>query len=166
MITTTYLKVSEIEPEGIRYFMIDRLHDELKDINYPGFEKWFYNTVLPEIKDGRRDIILSLSKLDNGRTVLSGIAIVKNHDTEKKICTFKINENYRGLGVGKGLFETCFEYLGTRSPVFTVSHNKKDMFSKLLDMFSFKETQCLKDYYISGLDEYVYNGKLNKRDSY
>ncbi len=115
-----FFRVSKIEPEQLRHFMItevgekskDKLYNYLKDLarSYPDFDRWFYDTVIPELEDKteRREIIIVLSELEEIKnTVLTGIAILKKTKEEKKICTFRIHEDYRNQGIGTKLFEEC-----------------------------------------------------------
>lgn len=173
VIKNKFIKVTEIEPQSIRDYMIgnlegkfmDALYNNLKELvcSYPNFEKWFDNVVRPEVacKDGRREIIISLSQvegmLDNQ---LTGIAILKNTDLEKKICAFRIHEDFRSQGIGSDLFEYCFEYLGTRKPIMSISEDKFETFKSHISKYDFKLEQVLDDYYIKDKKEYVYNGTL------
>jgi len=172
---TTYHNVSEIEPEDLRLFMInevgeramDKLYNQLKDLvqSYPNFGSWFYNIVIPELKlkNGTREIVIALSKIEgHDKSILTGIAILKRNRLEKKICTFRIHDDYRNQGIGTELFEKCFEYLGTRTPIITISEDRKNMFEHHLTNYCFQETERLANYYNQGSIEYVYNGKLTK----
>lgn len=171
----SFYNVSEIEPEVLRSFIInevgdkaqDKLYNYLRDLtdSYPQFKHWFYNIVIPgiELKNGEREIIIVLSEIENEgitRTILTGIAILKRTDKEKKICTFRVHEKYRNQGIGTVLFEKCFEYLGTKKPIISISIDRKEMFDSHIESFNFNETQILKDYYKQGSVEYVYNGYL------
>ncbi|AFQ44899.1 GNAT family N-acetyltransferase [Desulfosporosinus meridiei] len=167
-----YHKVSQIEPEVLRRFMInevgekakEKLYNYLKDLvdSYPKFDEWFFNTIIPEVelKNGEREIIIVLSELEDNKVVLTGIAILKKKQSEKKICTFRIHEDYRSQRIGTELFEKCFEYLGTRKPIISISQDRKEMFENHIKSFCFEETQVLKDYYKKDSIEYVYNGYL------
>lgn len=168
-----YYRVSEIEPEVLRSFMInevgekskEKLYNYLRDLgeSYPQFDKWFYNVVIPEVelKNGEREIIIVLSKLEGcSKTLLTAIAILKRKQMEKKICTFRVHEDYRNQGIGTELFEKCFEYLGTTKPIITISQDRIEMFEKHIVNYKFEETQKLKDYYNKGSIEHVYNGTL------
>lgn len=170
-----YYRVSQIEPEVLRHFMInevgekakEKLYNYLRDLaeSYPQFDDWFYNVVIPEVelKNGEREIIIVLSELKgSSKAMLTGIAILKKKELEKKICTFRVHENYRNQGIGTELFEKCFEYLDTRKPIITISDNRKEIFKKHIINYKFEETQILKDYYKKGSIEYVYNGFLTE----
>lgn len=173
VLETEYVKINDITPNCIRKYMISQvrekafntLYNHLRSLsnNYPNFKQWFDCTVRPEVdlKDGRREIIIAFSKIDgNDKSIITGIAILKKDAIEKKICAFRINEKYRGLGIGTGLFEACFDYLGTSNPIITISGDKVEMFEKYIEMYNFKLEEVLENYYINGSNEYVYNGKL------
>ncbi|PKL78206.1 MAG: hypothetical protein CVV25_12400 [Ignavibacteriae bacterium HGW-Ignavibacteriae-4] len=168
-----YYKVSQTEPEALRRFLInevgekskEKLYNYLKDLadSYPKFDEWFYNTIIPEIelKNGEREIIMVLSDIEDcNKVILTGIAILKKKQSEKKICTFRIHEDYRNHGIGTELFEESFKYLETRKPIITISHDRRIFFEKHIKKFEFNETQILRDYYKNGSIEYVYNGIL------
>lgn len=175
IIKNIFLKVSEIEPEILRLYMIneigekakDKLYNYLRDLaeSYPQFENWFYSVVIPEVslKNREREIIIVISEIEGeAQVTLTGIAILKNKEQEKKICTFRVHEDYRDNGIGSELFESCFEFLGTRKPIITISSDRKDMFEYHIKKYDFFETQILKDYYKENSVEYVYNGYLSK----
>jgi ribosomal protein S18 acetylase RimI-like enzyme len=172
-ITTSFIKLSETEPEAVRKLMInevgekakEKLYNNLKDLadSYPNFEDWFYNIVMPqmEVKNGKREIIIAISEVENReKYLLTGIAILKNTVEEKKICTFRVHKDFRNQGIGTGLFEECFKYLGTRKPKITISENTIEMFKKHIEYYEFDKCETLEGYYKNGIKEYVYNGKL------
>ncbi|MDK0862300.1 hypothetical protein P5F16_01130 [Clostridium perfringens] len=173
VLETEYIKINDITPDCIRKYMISEvrektfntLYNHLKSLssNYPNFKEWFDYIVRPEVdlRDGRREIIIAFSKIDgNDKSIITGIAIVKKDKFEKKICAIRINEKYRSLGIGKGLFEACFEYLGTSNPMITIAEDKVEIFEKYIKMYNFKLEEVLENYYINGSNEYIYNGKL------
>ena len=170
---TVFLKISEIKPNELRDYTIaeigeksiHRIYSYLSDLTniYPNFKEWYYDVVFPEVKQrkGNREIIVCLSNTNTEENVvLSGIAILKSSPEEKKICAIRILENYRDKGIGKELFEACFEFLGTKKPLITVASPHKRMFEKYIDLYDFRETQILENYYVEGITEYVYNGML------
>lgn len=173
IINTDYYKLTKINPKSLRNYMVtdagekamDRLYNDLKDLvsSYPNFEEWFDTIVRPEVDcaEGKREIIIALSEVEeNPKAILTGIAILKNTDKQKKICTFRIHENYRNQGIGSELFEQCFEYLGTRKPVISISEDKINMFEKHIEKYGFELVEILDAKYVKGKKEYVYNGML------
>jgi hypothetical protein len=133
----------------------------LKDLNqeYPNFESWFNSKVIPDIKWGDRNTVL---KIDNDK--IAGISILKKTNLEKKICTFRVVDEYQRSGVGRDLMIDSFHYLETESPIITVSESRKHEFSKLLERFRFKLHSKEKSYYQKSLFEYSFNGPIESQE--
>lgn len=171
---TEFIKVSELEPEDLRKRMCiqvgqkatDLLYNYLKldlTLNYPDFENWYYNIVIPSLENDKREreVIIALSKVEGLKEPeITGIAILKKTENEKKICTFRVHEGYRSLGIGTQLFEECFKYLGTRKPIITISEDREPMFRKHIETYKFKCVESIPNLYRVGVKEYIYNGKL------
>lgn len=169
---TEYIKVSEIRPEILRKHICSEVGEKATDVlynylkldltlNYPNFKEWYYNTVIPELnkEDGEREIIIALSEMyESFSTEITGIAILKRREHEKKICTIRIHENYRNLGIGTQLFKECFKYLGTEKPIITISEDREELFKKHIEKFGFKKVSVIKDLYRNGISEIIYNG--------
>ncbi|WP_300827111.1 GNAT family N-acetyltransferase [Helicobacter sp. UBA3407] len=117
---------------------------------YPNFDIWYYQNVIPAVKNGDKKIIT----IENKNT-LKGICIVKL--SEKKLCTLRVMENYRNKGIGIRLFEKSFEALNTRMPLLSVSEEKLLSFKKIFDYYGFKLTSIKENYYRKGKKEYFYN---------
>ena len=180
IIKNEFILVSEIKPEEMRNYaifdigekLIDKAYNFLRDLekSYPNFSNWYHGKVVPELrnKSYEREIIIVSSEIENKveditpkkKYELTGIAILKKTRTEKKICAFRIHEDYRAQGIGKELFEQCFKFLDTREPVITISSDRIDIFRSFIEKYNFTEKERLKDYYIEGSTEYVYNGYL------
>lgn len=129
-----------------------KIDEFLKDLNkdYPDFRNWLHNKVFVENLLIDRFIII---KEINDEIV--GISIMKL--SEKKICTFRIHSNYRGLGIGTELMEESIGVLGESFPHITISENMLDMFSGIFKKFDFKLFDTYQDYYKIGVTEYSYN---------
>ncbi|MGG3510224.1 GNAT family N-acetyltransferase [Paenibacillus lautus] len=173
IVKNIFLKISEIEPSELRKFIIseigekskDKLYNYLKDLSesYPQFEEWFYNVVIPEVeeKNGEREILVVLSVIEgNPQAILSGIAILKKTKDEKKICTFRVHEDFKNKGIGTELFERCFEYLGTKKPIISISEDRIEMFKYHIEKYKFEKTQEICGIYKPDSIEYVFNGYL------
>ena len=154
------IRVSEITPDILKKYSIFRIgkdaqeivFNDLKDLSeiYPGFNKWYYKTVTPEIGK-TREIILGMSP-----EIIAGIAIVKKAE-EKKICTLRVRDGFSGRGIGQRLFDESFEYLEDMFPTFTVSSIQHKLFFPLIKRNNFKLVETLPDYYVKGVTEFVYN---------
>jgi GNAT superfamily N-acetyltransferase len=169
---STPYRLSQVTPEEIRAHLIcevgekaqHKIYNQLIDLNesYPGFDEWFYKTVFPELSvcPEQREIIIIISTRDK-KKILSGIAILKKTAEERKICTIRIHEQFRGMGIGTMLFEECFKFLETRLPIITISDKREADFIKHIKKFNFTKTQSLQDLYKPGSIEFVYNGEMS-----
>ena len=171
-IKNDFIKMSTVAPEELKKILLitvgekaqDEVYNYLMDLeqSYPGFKSWYNETVLREMyqENSGREIILSISYFDETPLGLTGIAILKKTAEEKKICTFRINEKYRKLGIGTELFTECLKFLETDKPMLTVAEDRLEMFQPLIKKYNFEETQRLEDYYVKGSVEHVFNGIL------
>lgn len=156
-----------------KYIMFSSLSNELKEIyyyeiflflkrlvfEYKGFEKWYRNLFLPgyALKTGREIILCEIDY------TLAGLAIVKNDDEEKKICTLRVRKEYQNIGIGHDLVELCFEYLNTDKPMVTIQRNKVKQFEGIIKYYDFRLEEMQKHYYNIFGTELVYNGVLPQK---
>lgn len=144
---------------------IRKLYKDIKYLNrdYPNFRKWYFNKVVPNLMNGTREVLLCFIRCnkDSMDLKLAGLAILKKTEKEKKICTFRISEEYRGQEIAKELFEKSFEVLETRKPLITISEKRKKSFEKYIKMFDFECLEEKKGLYTEDIVEYVYNGRLD-----
>ncbi|MBG0801484.1 GNAT family N-acetyltransferase [Methylocystis sp. H4A] len=122
---------------------------------YPGFENWYHTQVMPGLRLGTREAFLSYRE-----NFLAGVAIVKRDPSETKLCTLWVVPEFRGLGIGRTLAASAFEWLGTNRPLFTVPEERIGEFDKLVSAWHFKRTQVIEGVYRSGKLEHVFNGRL------
>lgn len=129
--------------------------------DYPGFKEWYFEKVIPGLLTSEREILICIVN-EEDEFKLGGIAILKNTNEEKKICTLRVTKKYEKNGVGYTLFEKAFEILKTDKPIFTVSSDRIKMFERHLKRYDFKQTELLEDYYSEGKSEFIFNGFLTK----
>lgn len=134
--------------------------------DYPNILEWYNKKVLPGLETGEREIILAckiyICKNDEIPIEVLGYVILKKTPTEKKICTFRVEEKYQRLGIGKKLMEASFEFLETRKPMITITEDNVKSFEPLLKRYNFKLVEKIKDLYVKGKTEYIYNKKWEK----
>lgn len=130
----------------------------LNDLNYfyPSFSSWFNTKVLPNIATGERTI---LTEYRNGE--LAGLAILKDSETEKKLCCLRVFERYQSSIMGIRLFEKSFEILNTSLPLLSVSEEQLSSFQRVFNYFGFSLEATLEGYYRPNKREFVYNGSLS-----
>lgn len=136
---------------------IKQVDSELKDLksDYPNFDDWFIK-VKYDIYFGSKILIMRL----NEKEEIVAIAILKLTKSEKKICVFKVLEEYRGKGESTKFMEYILTITGDK-PLITVSSNRLPEYQKLFDKFGFELFKVYDNYYKEGLSEYCFNGFLN-----
>lgn len=122
--------------------------------DYPTYCNYFYSKCVPGIFDGEREVI---SCYVDGK--IAATAFLKKNITERKICTFYVEPDYRKQGIGTALIEKCFEWLGTTKPLITIADYKLDQFTGIINKYGWTENQVLKSgYYNNHSREHVFNG--------
>ena len=117
---------------------------------YPDYYKWYFSKSIPRVLNGTGDIIFYLDGLE-----IVGISILKN-STEKKLCTFMINSEYRKKGSSKLLLEDSFEYLKTDKPVITIPEFRLDEFSSIINAYKWEKSSIIDNYFSKEIE---FNGE-------
>jgi len=147
-----------------KYFLKDlykEIYNKLISLEkeYSNFFFWFFIKVVKDIELGKRKIILKY--IDDE---IAGIAILKDSLEEKKICTLRVIDKFKKLGIGKKLFIESFEILKTDHPLITVSSSYIHEYQNLFKYFNFNLEEEYLDYYFLGKKEYSFNGLLLKQN--
>jgi len=132
------------------YKSLELLIDE-----YPDFYSWYFNKVISGLKSGNRTIIIK--QVNNE---IAGIAILKDHFSEKKISAFRVIEKFQDLGIGTTLMKESMNVLNTVHPKITVSELRIEQFNKILNKFDFQLNSSNHDYYKQGITEFSFNGPI------
>lgn len=119
---------------------------DFNHLQYPNYLNWFYKTNIPRLFDMSGEIIFSLDGF-----LIKGIIILKNTLSEKKICTFMVDEPYRNQKVGTLLLEESFKYLGTDKPIITIPESKTGDFQYFIDKYDWILTGEINKYYSNEL---------------
>jgi len=135
----------------LAYFVTDYICND-----YPKHFEWYWSKQIPRVFNGTGEIVICT--INNN---VAGVAFLKKDDTEKKICTFLVIEEYRGKHVAARMLEKAFEYLGTTKPLVTIADYKIPMFEPIIKKYHWELTQTMSEgYYNNTSREFVYNGKL------
>lgn len=134
---------------GEIYLLTDYNHKQ-----YPEYYKWFYGKSVPRVLNGTGEIIFYLDAFQ-----VAGLTILKKDQSESKICTFMINEDYRKRGYSKKLLEDSFQFLGTETPLITIPERRLEEFSSIINAYGWTATETINDYYSP---EVVFNKQLIK----
>lgn len=122
---------------------------------YPGFRRWFFGLVVPGLYSGERRIILSKA---NG--ILTGIAICKRNQAERKLCTLWVSPSARERRVASALASQAFDWLDSDRPLFTVPEERISEFEGLCKAWHFSAPTFSANLYREGRVEYVFNGAI------
>lgn len=139
----------------LRFFLSDLVLD------YPMHLKW-YDRISNELLVGRTREAIVVT--DNDHVIAA--VIIKKTNSEKKICSLKVDKAYRNRGIGSHLFEKSMEYLETDRPLFSISDTRIDEFRGIILRFGFSCEHSYVNKYKHGHTEYSFNGKLCDENKY
>lgn len=103
---------------------------------------------------------------DNGRSTTYRVdgeikhCIIKNCEQEKKICSLRVFEPYRGQGVGTALVKHALDVLKDDYPLVTVPEESLTQYKPFFRKFKFQLKDSYDGYYRLGKKEYAFNGFL------
>lgn len=118
---------------------------------YPDFKDWLYMTFRPGYLDGTRSMLIC-----DHESQISGLALLKNDLSEKKICTFYVSPEFRGQGIGTELMKRSVQALGEREICITVPEERSLELYPTLNSSGFKVTAAVDGMYRSGKIENIY----------
>lgn len=118
--------------------------------DYPNFDRWWMQKVVPDLIVGNRTIIIVHSHIE-----ICGISVLKHDGLEKKICCLKVHENLTRHGVGRYLFEKSFEILNTERPLLTISEINYPQFSRLFSRYGMTVVDQQYGLYQNGMVELI-----------
>jgi GNAT superfamily N-acetyltransferase len=143
--------------------LLPRIFDHLSELSgyYPGFDEWLEKKVLPGLMSGERSILLEYRRGD-----LSGLAIVKDDESEQKLCCLRVLPPYQGTGVGLKLFERSFEVLNNDSPLLSIAEEQLVVFRKIFQYYGFEFAKIYPDYYRPFKAELSFNGLIESDSNF
>jgi len=121
---------------------------------YPFFSEWLEKVFDQLLTTNNRIIILysGLNIFD-----IKGAAILKNTNSEKKICTLRVSKSFRNRGIGTMLLRKSQELLSETQPLITVSDVHMKEFAPFLKKNSYVLKNKVKSLYKIGSYEYFFN---------
>lgn len=152
-----YSELSSIEYKIYKYKIFLFIKNELNK-NYID-SNWYRNLFNNDSSIKKeREIIICERICDKNKII--GVIILKKTNNEKKICTLKVDKNFKKNGIGKILIEMGLYWLNNDKPIITINSNNFIEFKNLFSYYGFQLEQVLKNYYKLSEIEYVYNGNL------
>lgn len=159
LITPTSLR--EISLKWTEDLLNKEIHEDLMILNndYPDILSWYEEKIRNKILENtkEREVFLAFYESE-----LAGIMILKKDSFEKKICTIRIREQFRGKKIGTKLFNRAILWLDENYPLITVSETNKESFDGIMKKFGFKIVDMKEGLYMKGKKEYIYNGRVKK----
>lgn len=122
---------------------------------YPNFADWYFNKVVNGLVNGSRSFIIEFR---DGK--FAGVAILKDTENEKKICTLSINDEFKSKGLGYKLFEKSMRLLNTDKPLASVSEDRLPEFEKIFDKLGYQYSAEYSGLYLPNKSEFSFNGLL------
>lgn len=136
----------------IRLFLADLVFE------YPLHDVWFEGVVTELVSNRKRQ--REILFITNSDDEIIGVSILKNTNSEKKICTLRVAKKSQGKGIGTLLVNESCKLLGTNKPIITVSQSKHKEFISLFKKFHFNLERIYYGKYNDMSVEYCYNGIL------
>lgn len=130
---------------GLRPYLIEPAN------YYPRFNKW-YEKVFWQMLLGSRSIITI-----HNRHKLAGFTILKNSLCERKICTFKVDKNYRNNGIASILMLIAINELGYKNISISMADFLHDDFYPIMKKFHFINTAKKNCHYDKNHSEFFYS---------
>ncbi len=141
----------------VLYKNIAKLTKSIND-TYPKHNEWLFNKFFPELKSGKRKIIIAYIK----ENTPIGVALLKDTDEEKKICCLFVREDCRGRGIARKIIRKSCEVLNTNKPLITVSDRNLPMLQRLLNKNGFKFSYKRKGAYQQKDTENYFNNEATE----
>ena len=122
-------------------------------VDYPEYKQWYETVQVPGIYDGTRNIIIA----HIGERIV-GFVSLKKISTEKKICTFYVEKNFRRNQIGTLLAQKAVDYLEEEKPLITIPMDKLGEFTRIADKYNWKVTEIKENLYRTTSPEVIVNG--------
>lgn len=145
-------------PERLLCPLLTRIRNMLADleINYPFFSKWLERVFIELRNSNKRKLLLAV---EGDLLTIVGIAILKNSEEEKKICTLRVSRDYQRRGIGTALLKRAIQELDDPLPLITVSDAQINAFKPFLEKHEFVLKNKVMSLYRIGHEEYFFNKK-------
>ena len=121
--------------------------------DYPDYKEWYTKVQVPGLYTNERNIIIAHI---NDKIV--GFVSLKKTPTEKKICTFYVEKNFRRNQIGTILVEKAIEFLEESRPLITIPMDKLNEFIRIANKYNWEITDIKENLYRTSTPEVIVNG--------
>ena len=121
--------------------------------DYPDYKEWYTKVQVPGLYTNERNIIIAHI---NDKIV--GFVSLKKTPTEKKICTFYVEKNFRRNQIGTILVEKAIEFLEESRPLITIPMDKLNEFIRIANKYNWEITDIKENLYRTNTPEVIVNG--------
>jgi len=122
---------------------------------YPSIGEWWKTRVLPGLRSGERRCEAIIKNNE-----IAALSIVKYSGKSSKLCTLRVRENYRALGLGQRLLLRTFENLlahKCKDIHYTISEEILSHCGEFFTPYGFYLATWNKDRYVKGKDELIFS---------
>lgn len=123
--------------------------------SYPSIGEWWDARVTPGLKNGER--FCQIVFIDSQIVALS---IGKFARSSSKLCTLRVHDKYKGLGIGQFLLHKTLSTLAhskCKNIHYTISENNQSQFGEFFSSYGFSLSAWRKSYYVKGIDELIFS---------
>ena len=152
----------------IKYFDIQKLLNDNYNIEpflieisniikteYPNFEEWFNQKVIPDLYLGKRNIVIAYK---NNEVV--GFVNLKKKNNEKTISNLYIKTSRSYRKIWNNLIDRSIDWLETSNPKFIIPYNKLEEYGSLIINRNWEITSIVK--FNNNNHDVIFNGKGNE----
>ena len=121
---------------------------------YPGIDSWWGNRVIPGVKTGQRVCHVALVQ---GH--IAAVGIGKRANASAKLCTLRVRDLYRGLGLGQLLlYQTIKDLVASdcQRVHYTISEDVFNQCGNFFSPYGFSLVSWSRERYAKGIEELVF----------
>lgn len=149
----TFLKP---RPEVDEELVLSQINDFLLESVefYPGIDSWWRNRVVPGVRTGQR--VCHVARVQGH---IAAVGIGKRANTSAKLCTLRVRDLYRGLGLGQLLlYQTIKDLVASNCQRvhYTISEDVFYQCGSFFSPYGFSMVSWSRERYAKGIEELVF----------
>ena len=127
---------------------------------YPNIAEWWQRKILPGLESGER-----VCRVATVGDRVNALAIGKRSEKSAKLCTLRVRQDARRLGIGQRLLhETLADLLreGCQRVYYTISEQVLGECGRFFTPYDFTLASWEKGRYVNGMDELVFHAEARR----